>query len=68
MIFDLIQSPHSTKNTILIPTNNSPMDAEEIYEMLNDSFPYRYETHQLDLWCFGVICWGGYCNAIEFQN
>ena len=68
MIFDLIQSPHSLKNTILIPTNNSPMDAEEIYEMLNDSFPYRYETHHLDLWCFGVVCWDGYCNAIEFQN
>lgn len=68
MIFDLIPSPHSTKNTVLIPTHNSSIDAEELHEMLYECFPYRRETYELYLWCFSIICFGGYSNAIEFQN
>lgn len=65
MIFTAI--PHLHKFTSAVLVFPSHHEAEEAYQLLADAFPINPGTKQQFIH-FGTVCYGGYCNAIEFAN
>ena len=68
MIFKIVENPNNRQGLILVPLYQP--DANGAYEMLNQAFPYTFESHdsRYCLWDFSIVCFGQYDNAIEFFN
>lgn len=64
MIFDV---EHKDDKTYLIPTS-FVNDAWQLYEMLDNAFPYNHKTYQGNSWEFFIASYGAFENAVMFNK